>query len=70
MGKSEMLFAGYCETLRQMFDNMSDEEFEAETANEHAREMLASIGYKRNEKKERHEEIEKLKLKIKELELL
>jgi len=52
MTKSEMLFSGYCETLRQMFDKMSDEEFEAETANEHAREMLASIGYKRNWNKE------------------
>lgn len=52
MAKSEMLFSGYCETLRQMFDKMSDEEFEAETANEHAQEMLNSIGYKRNWNKE------------------
>lgn len=55
MGKSEMLFAGYCETLREMFDKMSDEEFEVETANEHAREMLASIGYKRNWKEAKNE---------------
>ena len=55
MGKSEMMFAGYCETLRQMFDAMSDEEFASETANEYAREMLASIGYKRNWKERKDE---------------
>lgn len=48
MTKSEMLFSGYCETLRQMFDKMSDEEFERETKDKAA--MLASIGYKRKEK--------------------
>ena len=55
MAKSEMMFNGYCETLREMFDKMSDEEFAAETANEYAREMLASIGYKRNWKEQKNE---------------
>ena len=45
MGKSEQMFAGYCETLRELLDKMSDEEFERE-AKDNA-EMLASIGYKR-----------------------
>lgn len=48
MGKSEMLFAGYCETLRELLDKMSDEEFERETKDKAA--LLASIGYKRKEK--------------------
>lgn len=45
MGKSEMMFAGYCETLRQLLDKMSDEEFAKETAGK--ADMLESIGYKR-----------------------
>lgn len=45
MGKSEQLFHGYCETLRELLDRMSDEEFERE-AKGNAK-MLASIGYQR-----------------------
>lgn len=45
MGKSEQLFHGYCETLREMLDKMSDEEFARETAGK--QEMLDYIGYKR-----------------------
>ena len=45
MGKSEQLFHGYCETLRELLDKMSDEEFEREAKGN--AEMLASIGYKR-----------------------
>jgi hypothetical protein len=45
MGKSEQLFHGYCETLREMLDKMSDEEFEREAKGK--QEMLDYIGYKR-----------------------
>ena len=42
------LHDGFCKTLRELLDKMSDEEFERETKDKAA--MLASIGYKRKEK--------------------
>lgn len=48
MTKSQIMFAGYCETLRELLDKMSDEEFKRE-AKDNA-EMLASIGYQRKTK--------------------
>lgn len=48
MGKSEQLFHGYCETLRQLLDKMSDEEFEREDKDN--AKMLESINYERKTK--------------------
>ena len=48
MTKSQIMFDGYCETLRQMLDKMSDEEFAKEAKDNE--DLLISIGYKRKEK--------------------
>lgn len=47
MGKSEMMFSGYCEDLRRLLDKMDDKEFGKFNSSENNRNLINYIGYKR-----------------------